>query len=115
MNKIFKCIDADCGMSFKTLQLKNQHQEIFHKNLYSEIVRDIIKKIKATNSHKSLEKRINCPSGSYNYNELAVMDIENPIYKYFENMMISVLKNWELEHPGQPLKEFVRVKVFKLQ
>jgi hypothetical protein len=54
----FACRDMNCGMSFSSVNPRNKHESIMHKNMYKDAAKKLIQKINSNHTEEALNKKI---------------------------------------------------------
>lgn len=107
------CRFSSCGMIFKSINLRDKHEDIFHKDLFKSSANKIFTTVLATNSELNLNKKcINVNNGFFSYREIEKLGFESEEYKLLEEIFVNTIKSYLNQNSNRTIEDYFRSNGF---
>jgi hypothetical protein len=110
-----KCRAGKCGMNLAHKGLRDQHEGMFHKNMWDEALARIISKIHSTTPKEALDRKVFVTSlRKLSYNEITMLHRESKEYSEVKNVFVNIMQKWLDENPDKTIEDFLKVNKFRV-
>jgi len=102
-------------MQFKTSSLRNQHEDMLHKNLFEKSVERLITHIISSHTEEESKKPVfNLSDRVISYHEIASLDKKSSEYKQVEATLKKLIHDWVENTPNTTVEDFFRRARFRI-